>query len=71
MGGGGSKRLTALKRFGQNLTESEKQLVNDCFDSISCSKESETFSQDQFNVSAFVCVHFCSTTILNFACRPT
>ena len=49
MGGGGSKRLTALKRFGQNLTESEKQLVNDCFDSISCSKESETFSQDQFN----------------------
>lgn len=49
MGGGGSKRLTALKRFGQNLTEEEKGIVNHCFDAISCSKESETFSQEQFN----------------------
>ena len=69
MGGGGSKRLAALKRFGQNLTEAEKKVVNDCFDSISCSNESETFSQNQFNVRGrSLClphrVAFCLHTIL-------
>ena len=52
MGGGGSKRLAVLKRAGQNLTEAEKKVVTDCFDSISCSKESESFDQNQFNVRA-------------------
>lgn len=76
MGGGGSKRLAALKRFGQNLTEAEKKVVNDCFDSISCSNESETFSQNQFNVRGrsqslgVRCVYLIVSLIYIPFCRP-